>query len=406
VGKSFHRVSSSSTIRREVNHSWGTAVLYGNFEMKPRMESPAPQFQFLTSASVSPSDTLAVVKGLMTQDNLSSEDRMIAGQIVQSLEKFGTVPFDWTPQEGNFIALQPKHRWLKYLIYRYKFKNYPKHQIVADFPFYVLVEPVSTCNLRCVMCFQIDKTFTKKPFMGIMPLDLFQRVVDEAVEGGTAALTLASRGEPTLHPKLADMISYASGKFFDLKINTNATKLTEDLCHAILSSSVNELVFSIDAHEKDLYEEIRVRGKFNEVLANIKRFHDIRARHYPNSLLSTRVSGVKFRSDQNSEDFKAFWSEIADHVVYVDIQNRWDTYNSEVDPELTHPCNYMWERFYIWFDGICNPCDTDYKSNLSPGNLKDSSIREIWRGEAFRQMRETHSSGNRQDLVPCDRCGN
>jgi len=360
--------------------------------------------QFLTSTSDTQHFILPIIAEQMTQADLSTEDEVIAKMIIENLEKFATMPFNWTPQEDNFIALQPENRWLKYLIYRYKFKNYPKNQIVADFPFYILVEPISTCNLRCVMCFQIDKTFTKKPFMGIMPLDLFKRVVDEAVEGGTAALTLASRGEPTLHPKLADMLSYASGKFFDLKINTNATKLTEDLCHQILSSGVNEMVFSIDAYEKDLYEEIRIRGNFNEVLANIKRFHDIRARDYPNSLLSTRVSGVKFRPDQNSEGFKAFWSEITDHVAYVNIENRWDTYNNDVDPELAHPCNNMWERFYVWFDGTCNPCDSDYKSYLSPGKLQNSSIREIWHSDAFSHMRETHSSGNRQDLVPCDRC--
>ena len=28
---------------------------------------------------------------------------------------------------------------------------------------YLLIEPVSTCNLRCPFCFQTDKTFTKKP---------------------------------------------------------------------------------------------------------------------------------------------------------------------------------------------------------------------------------------------------
>ena len=36
------------------------------------------------------------------------------------------------------------------------------------FTSYLLVEPVSTCNLRCPFCFQSDKSFTKKPYMGVM----------------------------------------------------------------------------------------------------------------------------------------------------------------------------------------------------------------------------------------------
>ena len=39
--------------------------------------------------------------------------------------------------------------------------------------------------------------------------------------------------------------------------------MTEKLCHDILSSGVTELVWSIDAPEKALYEKIRLRGKFD-----------------------------------------------------------------------------------------------------------------------------------------------
>ena len=100
---------------------------------------------------------------------------------------------------------------------------YPQLKKVAKFPVYMLIEPVSACNLRCVMCFQIDKTFTKKPYMGTMSLETFKKVVDEAVAGGTKAITMASRGEPLMHKKLPEMLEYAKGKFFEIKLNTNGT---------------------------------------------------------------------------------------------------------------------------------------------------------------------------------------
>lgn len=369
------------------------------------MVAPNKSVQFLTQPKDGMVSLSKLVGDIAPDASLASEDTRIADTIIKGLRETGTLPFDWTPQEDNFIRLQPQERWLKYLIYRYKFKVYPREHIVAEFPVYILLEPVSTCNLRCTMCFQIDKSFTRKPYMGIMPLDFFKRMIDEAVEGGTCALTLASRGEPTMHPELAEMLGYASGKFFDLKLNTNATRLDEDLCHAILSSSVNEIVFSIDSHEKEIYENIRVRGVFEEVLENIVRFHKIRERDYPDSKLSTRVSGVKFRQDQDAEGFRKFWSDIVDHVVCVNIQNRWDTYNSPVNTESEHPCKYLWERFYVWFDGTCNPCDVDYKSKLSPGSVCERSIRSVWHSDEFKKLREDHISGNRAKHIPCDRCG-
>jgi len=241
--------------------------------------------------------------------------------------------------------------------------------------------------------------------MGIMKFELFKNIIDQLVLGGTRAMTMASRGEPLMHPQFNKMLDYASGKFLDFKINTNATYLDEKMCHVILSSGINVLTFSIDAHEKKLYEEIRVKGNFDDVLSNIIRFEKIRKKHYPGSKISTRVSGVMFRKDQDVDAFQKFWGKIVDLVVIVAIENRWDTYNLPIDEEYKKPCDYLWDRLHIWFDGKCNPCDVDYKSNLSPGTVCDNSILEIWKSEALQRLRQAHIEESRSSFQPCDRCG-
>ena len=112
----------------------------------------------------------------------------------------------------NAIKNRDTAQALKYLQFRYMFGKASNEKINLGYPPYLLIEPVSTCNFRCPMCFQIDKSFTRKPYMGIMKWDLFTKIVDEANEIGTGAITLASRGEPTLHPKLAEMFEYISKK--------------------------------------------------------------------------------------------------------------------------------------------------------------------------------------------------
>jgi hypothetical protein len=325
----------------------------------------------------------------------------IKGDLNLETEIFG-------PQELTYISNAPRDSWAKYLIFRYKFKIYPLLNIVSNFPIYILIEPVSSCNFKCPMCFQVDQTFTKKPFMGLMNFDFYCNIIDQAKSGGTGAITLASRGEPTLHPRLDDMLKYASGKFYELKLNTNASKLSESLSHKILSSGVTNLIFSVDWHEKIIYEKLRKGGNFEEILKNITKFHQIRDEYYPNSKLVTRVSGVKVLEDQNNiEGFKDFWSKITDEVTIYPAEERWDTYSNSPHPELTLPCNYLWERFYIWFDGICNPCDVDYKSLLSPGkiDLNNTTIKDIWKSKKFEELRNAHKNGNRLDIIPCDRCG-
>ena len=72
---------------------------------------------------------------------------------------------------------------------------------------------------------------------------------------------------------------------------------------------------------------------------------------------------------------------------------------------MVSSCDYLWERMYIWFDGICNPCDVDYKSFLKVGNLKQNTIKEIWHSAQYENLRKEHLQKKRSKFNPCDRCG-
>ena len=234
------------------------------------------------------------------------------------------------------------------------------------------------------MCFQVDESFSKnRDFMGIMDFNLFKKVIDDAEKIGIQAVTLTGRGEPTLHPKFGEMVNYCKGKFFDLKINTNATKLTEKLMRQIIESGVTDLVFSVDSYEKDEYEAIRVLGVFEDVVNNIKKFKELND-NYPNSHCATRVSGVKINEKQNIEEFTKYWKKFVDHVVMVEMSERWDTYNNSIQHGGKNPCNFLWGEMYVWYDGKCNPCDVDYKSELQIGDIKENSIKDIWDGELYK----------------------
>ena len=343
-------------------------------------------------------------------NNLSSFEKKVVNspdqkKIFDFYKENKKLPFDLNPQEIVHLQKNKVDTWFEYLSFRYKFKNNPSNRIVSEFPLYVLIEPVSTCNLRCTMCFQIDKTFTRKPYMGLMNIDFYKKIIDECHKEGTKAITFASRGEPTLHPKLPEMISYAKNKFLEVKLNTNATRLNEKLIRSILENGVNELTYSVDESDKEKFEKIRVNANFDQIVQNVKLFKEIREKEFPNSVTTTRISGVLVEKDQDIEVISNFWKKYVDHVVFVKCQNRWDTYNNEID-EIESPCNFLWERFYVWFDGKTNPCDVDYKSLLSPGKLdyEKNTIKEIWHSELLTKLRTDHLEGKRKNYNPCDRC--
>jgi len=344
---------------------------------------------------------------LSNKSILSDEDRVIIEKLYSELLKSKLLPEWWTEQESSYLKnIKDADEAVKYIAFRYKFRVYPIDRVVSEFPLYVLIEPVSVCNLRCPFCFQVDGEFTRKPYAGVMKLDLFKRVVDECVENGTGAITMASRGEPTLHPKFSEMLEYLSGKFFEVKINTNGTRLTENICHAIFKNGVNDIVLSIDTEKKELFEVLRKNALFEDVLSNVKMLNRIRDDFYPNSQTVIRISGVKCMDEQDNESYVEFWEEWCDEITIQDIEERWDTYNNKINPDLATPCQNLWERFYVWHDGVCNPCDVDYKSKLTVGSLlSGNSIKSIWNSNEFKKLRLDHLSGLRSGYIPCDRCG-
>jgi len=371
------------------------------------LEPKEDKMVFLKKNDLHSANEIIEIINSSKSSNLSDADLQIIKEIKSNLINSKQLPGWWSDQESFYIRNnRSSNLLLEYIAFRYKFKRFPVEKIRTDFPLYVLIEPVSSCNLRCPFCFQMDKEFNRKPYAGIMDLSLFKRVVDECEKNGAKAITLASRGEPTLHPKLPEMLDYLKDKFLEIKLNTNGTRLNDELCHEIYKSGVNDVVLSIDSEKKELFEQLRKNATFEEVVENVKNLRRIRDQYYPDSKTIIRISGVKFLPEQNNDKFMNFWKSIADEISISSCEERWDTYNNDVKSDFFEPCTLLWERFYVWFDGTCNPCDVDYKSKLSPGKLSThNSIRSIWNSKEYNNIRLLHIERSRNNLNPCDRCG-
>ena len=292
----------------------------------------------------------------------------------------------------------------RYLFYRYRYDIYPLQHVVDDFPPCVQIEPTSVCNFRCVFCYQTDRAFTqgRNGHMGMMTLETFQQVVDQ-LHGNVEAITLASRGEPLMNKQIDEMLSHAAGKFLGLKINTNASFLTEARAHALLSAEPNTVVFSADAADRELYGKLRVNGDLDKIVRNVELFQQIRSKHYQNSRTITRVSGVKFSDAQDFDVIDQFWKRYVDQVAFVDY-NPWESVYLSAPNQVTAPCSDLWRRMFVWWDGLANPCDVDYRSTLQVGSVFDSDVSSLWTGPGYSTLRQAHLDGKRQTISPCKGC--
>ena len=339
-------------------------------------------------------------------NNLKSSFKNIVDQVLSDLNEDNKNKSSFSINENiiDEINILDDKQILYYLAHRYRYEIYPQSKILDDYPPYLQIEPTSICNYRCVFCFETDKSFTNKNsgFMGTMSYDLFRQIIDEA-EGNIEFLSLASRGEPLACPDISSMLKYTIGKFLNLKLNTNASLLNEEKCHAILAGGVRTVVFSADAADEKLYSKLRVNGKLSKVLKNIEQFQKIRETQYQKNLIISRVSGVKFSDEQDFDSMKNLWSGLVDQVAFVDY-NPWENSYSKPSNNIMTPCSDLWRRMFIWWDGKTNPCDVDYKSLLNIGNYPKKTLKELWQSESYKVLREKHLTKKRNSIKPCSSC--
>ena len=82
----------------------------------------------------------------------------------------------------------------------------------------------------------------KSDHMGTMSLEMYKQIVDQAA-GNIEFLSLASRGEPLVCKDFEGMMEYSVGKFLNLKVNTNASLLTENIVMDYYVAEQKQLYF-------------------------------------------------------------------------------------------------------------------------------------------------------------------
>ena len=266
--------------------------------------------------------------------------------------------------------------------------------IKADsFPKIIVVDTCSYCNLSCSMCFHKDMKRKK----GVMAWSLYTRIINEiASEDKNARVWLVFFGEALIIKNIDngifDMIRYAKRKgLTDVVLNTNGCLMDEECCKKLIASGLDSIYIGIDAATKETYEKYRVDGDFNKAVKNVFTLAALNT-----SDLKIYVQFVQMEGNKHEEQaFIDFWSK---HNVIVKIRPMvsWGgkvktsqkKYNNEREA-----CYWAMQSFCITDTGVVVNCAVDLDASLNAGNVKDSSIKEIWNG-ALKQNRINHIAKN------------
>ena len=296
-------------------------------------------------------------------------------------------------------------------------KEYLRRRISPDeryrdllrFPRFLEVETVNACNARCPMCTIADwqrHTPTMKD-------GLFQRIADEIIahRHEVRRVSLYRDGEPLLDKKLAKRVAILKdGGINATSISTNVSLLDERRSRDLLEAGLDMIILSIDSLDKEIFERIRLRLSFEEVLENALRFIELRNRIRPR----TRIYMRMIRQQDNIDEwpsYEAYWRpKLAAHdrLYYHNIFNwggqleGFQSIAPSYEPNL--PCVALWSLLVIFGNGDVPLCNVDYNDKYPTGSVLEHSIEELWRSKVMATRRRRHLAGKKACISLCEHC--
>jgi radical SAM protein with 4Fe4S-binding SPASM domain len=327
------------------------------------------------------------------------------------------------PHTRNFLSKLTLRRvvngakiWASYHVSRWL-----KKPIVWGKPLALSIEPTTACNLGCPECPSGLKQFTRDT--GNLKADLNQKIIDEASKH-SVYVNFYFQGEPFINPKFLDMVSHAHSKNMFTSTSTNAHFLNDAVAKKTVESGLDRLIVSIDGITQDVYEQYRIHGDLSKVIEGTKNIlkwkkelksatphvifqflvvkpneHQIKG--VTELAKELGVDEVRFKTAQ-VYDYKHGNSLIPTIEKYSRYKLNSDgTYS--LKNKLVNQCWRMWHSCVVTWDGLVVPCCFDKDATHRLGNLKETSLANVWKNAAYNNFRRAILK-SRSEIDICKNC--
>jgi MoaA/NifB/PqqE/SkfB family radical SAM enzyme len=302
--------------------------------------------------------------------------------------------------------LRAKQRWAMTILKDSTTSLWPGlHHFTYRRPYSVSIELTNDCNLRCQMCYRSKR----KSGIGYMDFDFFCRIVDEAARIGNIYLSLFLGGESTLHPRFDDMIEYVMSHrnhLYGVGFFTNGMLLNKYKSELLVRLGVDDITFSLEGIGS-VTENIRLGSVYSVIERNILNLLEIRGtKPKPQVLINTTIS---VQSDDELQAICNQWHGKVNSIVFngcLDESFRITNWSRlhKWNPQYALPkfCTFPFYCLTVLWNGDVTVCCHDVNAEYNVGNVFDSSLIDVWRGDKLEAVREGILSGDMIGL--CSRC--
>jgi radical SAM protein with 4Fe4S-binding SPASM domain len=290
------------------------------------------------------------------------------------------------------------------------------------------LDPANVCNFRCTFCPTADRELLAsvgRP-AGTMKYELYCKIIDDLKEMVDEhnmrpnLLQLYKDGEPLIHKRFPDMVSYAKkAKVADVvSTTTNGALLTEELSGRIIESGLDQIRVSIIHVTDEAYKEIaQTYNDYAKIKENVGFLYREKKRLKGGLRVIVKINDSALTEEEKrkfTEDFASNcdvvridsmmgWSlsEVKDFTLGVQVTTGMDGVSPLRERSV---CPEPFSRLAINFDGQVSVCCVDWSYGTIVGDLRTESLKEIWNGEKLREFRMAHLNGQRESIPACANC--
>lgn len=276
-----------------------------------------------------------------------------------------------------------------------------------EFPREVDVGLTNFCNLRCSFCVN-DKIKKKR---GFMEESLFKSLADCLADKfySKTILGLGLFGEATLHPNFVDFLRYAAGRGLKIHISTNFVNINETILREFINSKIDLIEISFYTLNKEQYNKIVDRDKYDQVLGNIHSF--LGMAHDSGFRGAIRLRPFKNYSGQEQLYKKEFYLKYPNLNLEKNLKamSNWAGFlhlPKLLRPYLRVPCPSPFSRLAVDWDGearVC--CNAMMADDLTIGYAgENNDLYDLWHGEKLNKIRDKFSKIDYKDFSSCINC--
>ncbi len=280
---------------------------------------------------------------------------------------------------------------------------------IPRFPPRAQIQTRTACNGRCAFCPNTSVGGHLSP--GTMDWDLFRKIADELCSQEMDEIHVFLMNEPLLDKELPEKIRYIAERkqrCTKTKINTNGSLLTGDMAERLIDSGLDKINVSFHGVRPEVYEFNMGNLKYEHVLKNVLRFKEMLAARNGKKP-GLRITMVKTKDIvAEQEEIKAFWAkyDIGCNIRPIGNRNNKNVEMQGINWEKWRPytwCRRLFTQMYILYNGDCVLCCCDWNRTTILGNLRRSTIEEVWNGPAYRRARDLFLHHDMKGLL-CETC--